>query len=234
MDRRGFVKVCAGSAALALVDWERMAVAASFESFPPAKLTNKFGAPLKGAEIPTNEAMVFSYPVAGVPCFLINLGERPVPSGQALKNEDGEYQWKGGVGPKGQFVAFVAICTHQLSYPQPEVSYLRYAAEGSELAGGPGKIVCCAHASVFEPGEGARVVSGPATMPLLPVSLVYDPVSDELSADGIMGMDYIKRFFNTFKGDLNARYGRGGYRLDVGNKTACVPLSQYSGAVPAC
>ncbi|MDD5389839.1 MAG: Rieske 2Fe-2S domain-containing protein [Gallionellaceae bacterium] len=234
MDRRGFVKVCAGGAALALANWDQMAVAANFESFPPAKLTNKFGAPLKGAEIPTNEAMVFSYPVAGVPCFLINLGDRPSQSDLALKNEDGDYKWKGGVGPKGQFVAFVAICTHQLSYPQPEVTYLRYAADVSGLAGAPGKIVCCAHASVFEPTEGAKVVSGPATMPLLPISLVYDPVSDELTADGIMGMEYIKRFFKTFKGDLNARYGRGGYRLDVGNKTACIPLSKYSEIVPAC
>lgn len=234
MDRRGFVKLCAGSAALAMADWNELVLAGGFESFPPAKLTNKFGAPLKASEITAKEAMVFSYPVAGVPCFLINLGDKSSKSNVPLKGEGGDYAWNGGVGPKGQFVAFVAICTHQLSYPQPEVSYLRFAAEGSELAGGPGKIVCCAHASVFDPTEGARVVSGPATLPLLPIRLVYDPVSDELAADGIMGMDFIKRFFSTYKADLNARYGRGGYRLDVGGKTACVPLSQYSGVVPAC
>lgn len=234
MDRRGFVKVCAGSAALALANWDRMAVAAGFEAFPAAKLTNQFGVPLKGGEIPTGEALVFSYPVAGVPCFLINLGDRPSKSKTALKNEDGDYQWQGGVGPEGQFVAFVAICTHQMSYPQPEVSYMRYAASGSELAGGPGKIVCCAHASVFDPADGARVVSGPSPMPLLPVSLVYDPISDELSADGIMGMGYIKRFFKTYKAELNARFGPGGYRQEVGGKTVCIPLSQYSGVVPTC
>lgn len=234
MDRRGFVKICAGSAALAMANWNETVLAGGFESFPAAKLTNKIGAPLKGAEIPTGEALVFSYPVAGVPCFLINLGDHPSKSDLTLKGEDGDYIWKGGVGPKGQFVAFVAICTHQMSYPQPEVSYLRYAAEGSEIAGGPGRIVCCAHASVFDPAAGASVVSGPATAPLLPVRLAYDPVSDELSADGIMGMAYIKRFFNTYKADLNARYGLGGYRIDVGNKTTCIPLSQYSGVVPAC
>ncbi len=234
MDRRGFVKVCAGSAALALANWDQAALAAGFEAFPAAKLTNKIGIPLKAAEIAVGEALVFSYPVMGVPCFLINLGNRPSKPNAAMKNEDGDYAWTGGVGPNSRFVAFVAICTHQMSYPQPEVSYLRYAAEGSELAGGPGKIVCCAHASVFDPAEGARVASGPATMPLMPIRLVYDPVSDELSADGIMGMNYIKRFFKTFKGDLNARFGPGGYRQEVGNKTACVPLSQYSGVVPAC
>lgn len=234
MDRRGFVKVCAGSAALALANWDQAALAAGFEAFPAAKLTNKIGIPLKASEIPVGEALVFSYPVMGVPCFLINLGNRPSKPDAAMKNEDGDYAWTGGVGPNGRFVAFVAICTHQMSYPQPEVSYLRYAAEGSELAGGPGKIVCCAHASVFDPAEGAKVASGPATMPLMPIRLVYDPVSDELSADGIMGMAYIKRFFKTFKGDLNARYGPGGYRQEVGSKSACIPLSQYSGVVPAC
>jgi arsenite oxidase small subunit len=234
MDRRGFVKVCAGSAALALADWDPMAVAADFEAFPAAKLTNKDGTPLKGVEVPTGEALVFSYPLAGVPCFLINLGDRPSQPNAALKNEDGDYSWPGGVGPKGQFVAFIAICTHQLSYPQPAVSYLRYAASGSELAGAPGRIVCCAHASVFDPTEGARVVSGPAPMPLLPVRLAYDPASDELSAEGVMGMAFIQRFFKNYKADLNARFGPGGYRQEVGERTACIPLSQYSGVVPTC
>jgi Rieske Fe-S protein len=229
------VKLCAGSAAMALANWDQhMAIAASFEAFPAAKLTNKLGAPLKGANIPTDEALVFAYPLAGVPCFLINLGDRPSKSNTALKNEDGDYQWQGGVGPKGQFVAFVAICTHQMSYPQPKVSYLRYAASGSELAGGPGRIVCCAHGSVYDPADGAKVVVGPTPMPLLPVSLVYDPVSDELSANGIMGMDFIQRFFKTYKADLIARFGPGGYRQEVGEKIACIPISQYSGIVPSC
>jgi len=226
--------VCAGSAAMALANWDRTAVAADFEAFPAARLTDQSGAPLKGADIPTNEALVFSYPLAGVPCFLINLGERPGLSNAALKNEEGDYQWPGGVGPRGRLVAFVAICTHQMSYPQPKISYLRYAAGGSELAGGPGRIVCCAHGSVYDPAAGARVVVGPAPMPLLPVRLAYDPASDELSADGMMGMAFIKRFFKTYKADLNARFGPGGYRQEVGGTTACIPISQYSGMVPAC
>lgn len=234
MDRRGFVKICAGGAALTLAGLERVVLASDFEAFPAASLTDKQGNPLKSSEIPGGEAWVFSYPFVGVPCFLINLGDRPAKISMALKNEEGDYTWKGGVGPKGNFVAFVAICTHQMSYPQPEVSYLRYAASGSELAGGPGKIVCCAHASVFDPAEGARVVSGQAPMPLLPVRLAYDAAKDELSATGIMGMEFVQRFFKTYKRDLNARFGPGGYRQEVGGKTVCLPLSQYSGVVPAC
>lgn len=234
MNRRRFVKLCAGGAAIALAHWDRIAAAADFETFPAAKLTDRSGSPLKAAHTPTGEALVFSYPLAGIPCFLINLGDRPGVPTAGLKNEEGDYPWQGGVGPSHQLVAFVAICTHQMSYPQPEVSYLRYAASGSELAGGPGEIVCCAHGSVFDPAAGAKVVLGPAPMPLLPVRLIYDPVSDELSADGMIGMDYIKRFFKTYKADLNARFGPGGYREEVGNTTACIPLSQYSGVIPAC
>lgn len=234
MDRRDFVKVCAGGAALAMANWNNLVLAGSFEAFPAAKLTNKIGIPLKATEIPTNEAMVFSYPVAGVPCFLINLGDKSGQATPGLDREGDKYNWAGGVGPHGQFVAFVAICTHQMSYPQQEVSYLRFADDGSELAGGPKRIVCCAHASVFDPSKGASVVSGPATFPLLPIRLAYDPVSDELSADGIMGMDFIKRFFSIYKRDLIAKYGPGGYRQPIEGKTIAMPLSQYSEAVPAC
>ncbi|NWG87262.1 MAG: Rieske 2Fe-2S domain-containing protein [Hydrogenophilaceae bacterium] len=211
-----------------------MVLAGGFEPFPAAKLTNKIGIPLKASEIPTNEALVFSYPMAGIPCFLINLGKN---SGKAIANLAGEnepYDYAGGVGPEGQYVAFVAICTHQMSYPQEEVSYLRFAAEGSEIAGAPQRIVCCAHASVFDPAQGGKPISGPATFPLLPVHLSYDPVSDELVADGIMGRDFIKRFFTTYKRELIAKYGPGGYRLPIEGKAAALPLSQYSAAVPAC
>lgn len=235
MDRRGFVKLCGGSAAaFALADWTHRAAAAEFEAAPPARLVDRGGVPLKAADIPVGEALVFAYPMAGVPCFLINLGDRAARSAAALHNDEGDYAWPGGVGPKGRYVAFVAICTHQMSYPQPEVSYLRYAASDSELAGAPGRIVCCAHASVFDPAEGARVTGGPAPMPLLPVRLAYAAASDGLTANGILGMAFVQRFFKTYKADLNARFGPGGYREAVGDATACVPLSGYSGSVPAC
>jgi len=234
MDRRGFVKLCSGSAAgLSLADWTHRAAAADFEAAPPARLVGGDGVPLKAADIPAGEALVFAYPMAGVPCFLINLGDRAAHPA-SMRNEDGDYAWPGGVGPGGRFVAFVAICTHQMSYPQPAVSYLRYAASGSELAGAPGRIVCCAHASAFDPAEGARVTGGPATLPLLPVRLAYDAASDGLAADGILGMAFVQRFFKTYKADLNARFGPGGYREAVGDTTACVPLSRYSGVVPTC
>lgn len=234
MDRRDFVKICAGGATLAMANWNNLVLAGGFDAFPAAKLVNKIGIPLKASEIPTNEALVFSYPVAGVPCFLINLGKDSGKTMAKMAGESEAYDYAGGVGPHGQYVAFVAICTHQMSYPQQEVSYLRFAAEGSEIAGAPKRIVCCAHASVFDPAQGAKPLSGPATFPLLPVRLIYDPVSDELAADGVMGMDFIKRFFGTYKRELIAKYGPGGYRQPIEGKTIALPLSQYSEAVPAC
>ncbi|MDD5366388.1 MAG: Rieske 2Fe-2S domain-containing protein [Gallionellaceae bacterium] len=234
MDRRDFVKVCAGGTALALANWDSLVLAGGFEAFPAAKLTNKIGIPLKATEIPTGEALVFSYPVAGVPCFLINLGKKTTKPKPGLRGESDEYNWAGGVGPHGQFVAYVGICTHQLSYPTQEVSFLRYAVDGSSVADAPNRIVCCAHSSVFDPVEGGRPVGGPATFPLLPVRLAYDPVSDEISADGIIGMEFIKRFMKTYKRDLIAKYGPGGYLQPVEGKAIAMPLSQYSEVVPAC
>lgn len=234
MDRRDFVKVCAGGAALAMANWDSLVLAGGFETFPAAKLTNKIGIPLKGQEILTGEALVFSYPVAGVPCFLINLGEKTTKANPKLTGEQDTYNWTGGVGPHGQYVAYVAICTHQLSYPTQDVSFLRYAPEVSSVAGAPNRIVCCAHSSVFDPTEGGKPVGGPATFPLLPVRLAYDPVSDELSADGIIGMDFIKRFIKTYKRDMIVKYGPGGYLQPVEGKAITMPLSEYSGAVPAC
>jgi arsenite oxidase small subunit len=192
------------------------------------------GSPLKASEVGLKEALVFAYPFNAVPCFLINLGER-VAHPQAMDStDDGVYSNPDGVGKGKHLVAFIAICTHQLSYPSPQISYIRYESEGSELAGKPGRIVCCAHGSVYDPAEGARKVSGPAPAPLLPVGLEYDPATDGLSATGIVGKEFIQRFFKNFKGDLIERYGPGVYRQSVGETTKAIPLSQYSAIVPAC
>src|SRR3569832_1899332 len=102
MDRRGFVKVCTGSAALASANWGRMAVASDFEAFPAAKLTAHSGVPLKGPPVPTSEALVFSFPLAGVPCFLIILGERPAGAGGTRGGGGGGERGRGGAGPEGQ------------------------------------------------------------------------------------------------------------------------------------
>lgn len=234
MDRRSFVKLCTGTVLAAGFAQSLRSYAGAIEDFAPAKLVGADGAPIKASAVGTEEAMVFAYPFNAIPCYLINLGQRTAHSQTLSSPDDGDYTNPAGVGKGHNLVAFVAICTHQLSYPTPQVSYLRYAASGSELAGGPGRIVCCAHGSVYDPADGAKKLSGPAPTPLLPVRLAWDPATDELTATGTVGQKFFQRFFKTFKGDLIERFGPGAYRQDVGPTAKTVLLSQYSGMVPAC
>ncbi|QEA12061.1 Rieske 2Fe-2S domain-containing protein [Comamonas flocculans] len=230
MDRRCFTQWCSGALlGPGLTGW-----AAALEDYPRTLLVHPDGAPLKATEVGTEEAMVFAYPLKGVPCYLINLGERSAATGPLASPDDGDYSNPPGVGPKGKLVAFVAICTHQLSYPTPAASYLRYAASGSELGGGPGRIVCCAHGSVYDPAHGAAPVSGPSQYPLLPVRLEHDAASDRLFATGAVGRNFFARFFQNFKGELIERHGPGVYRQEVEGDAVTVPLSTYSRLVPAC
>lgn len=233
MDRRGFVKLCAGSAAM-LVMGAQVAWATGFEDLPRTLLTDANGKAFKTAELGTHEAYVFHYPYKGVPCFLINLG-KPAAEGMRLNAEGtGDYDWPGGVGPQRNLVAYVAICSHQMSAPNKTASYLRYAKSGSELAGGESRIVCCAHASVFDPAQGAKVLGGQATYPLVPVRLEYDAANDTLAATGVAGLHLIQQYFKAYKRDLIEQFGAGVYREAVGDTSALQLLSQYSSMVPEC
>lgn len=230
MDRRDFTQWCTGALlAQGMASW-----AAPIEDYARIPLVHPDGSPLKASEVPPDEAMVFAYPLKGIPCYLINLGSKEATTQTLTSPDDGEYTNPPGVGPKGNLVAFVAICTHQLSYPTPVTSYLRYAASGSELGGGPGRIVCCAHGSVYDPAQGAMRVSGPTQNPLMPVRLAHDPATDELAATGAVGRKFFERFFQNFKGELIERFGPGVYRHNVEESSVAVPLSTYSRQVPAC
>lgn len=234
MDRRKFVQLCAGTAIAAACLPARRAFAAATTDFAPSLLTHPGGAPLKASEVGTSEALVFAYPYRGVPCFLINLGHRAVKTESLVSPDDGTYTNPPGVGPHANLVAFVAICTHQMSYPQPDASVIRYAATGSQQAGAPGRIVCCAHGSVYDPAAGASNVSGPSQHPLLPVRLAYDATRDTLTATGSVGAQFFERFFKTYKSDLIDRFGPGGYRQPAGDATQAVPLSKYSQTIATC
>lgn len=235
MERRAFVRLCAGTA-VAAACWRNLPTAAAdtIAARPPARLVKADGRPLRAADVGTTEALVFAYPYRGIPCFLINLGERRVQTQPLTAPDAASYVNPAGVGPHANLVAFIAICTHQLSYPQPDASVIHYAATGSQLAGAPGRIVCCAHGSVYDPAAGASNVSGPSRYPLLPVQLAYDPASDGLTATGSIGDTFFERFFNAYKSELIDRFGPGGYRQPVGDTTSAEPLSRYSATVPSC
>jgi arsenite oxidase small subunit len=232
MDRRGFVKLCAGSAAW-LAAGMRDARAGSYTDFPKVRLTDAQGAPLKASALANDEAYVFHFPFRSLPCFLIDLG-KPASGPQELTSESGSYTWPGGVGKNKSLVAYVAVCTHQLAYASKDGSQIRYAAGNSALAGRPGTIVCCAHASVFDPANGARREHGEARDPLLAVRLEYDSASDALYASGLAGMQLVERFFNTYKRELISEYGPGVYREPVGGTSAAVALSKYATSIGEC
>lgn len=230
MDRREFARCCAGCALFSGLGTR----AADVVDYPRARLVVASGAALKAADVPADQALVFAYPYAGVPCYLIRLADRAAKPRPLRSPDEGDYTTPAGVGPGGALVAFIAICTHQLSYPTPRVSHLRYAPEGSELAGDAARIVCCTHGSVFDPAAGGERVSGPAPAPLLPVRLQYDAEADTLTATGTVADKFLARFFAAYKGDLIERYGAGAYRRPVGDETAVQPLTAYSRRVTTC
>ena len=232
MDRRRFVKLCAGSTAW-LAAGVRVAHAGSYTDFPKVRLTDAQGAPLKASAVASDEAYVFHFPFRSLPCFLIKLG-KPAAGPQELTSESGSYTWPGGVGRDKNIVAYVAVCTHQLSYAARDGSQIRYAAGNSALSDRPGTIVCCAHASVFDPAAGARPLHGEARDPLLSVRLEYDSADDAVYASGLAGTQLVERFFQTYKRELISAYGPGVYREPVADTTAAVPLSKYASSVGDC
>jgi len=238
MDRRRFIKICAGSTAALALGVPRVWASEDYKEFENALLTDTSGSPIKASNLGSEEAYIFHYPYKGLPCFLINLGKASAINlplaGDPLVEGNSTYNWPGGVGKGSNLVAYVAICTHQISSPNKDVSYMRYAASGSKLAGGPGKIVCCAHGTIFDPAEGAKPVFGPATYPLLPIRLEYNSSEDSLMATGMAGHHLVDQYFKSYKRDLIKEFGPGVYREGVGSSTTTLLLSQYSASVPAC
>ena len=232
MDRREFVEICTVTAT-ALAAGNRSAFAEDVHEFPAVKLVDARGVMLKASDLVTRQAYVFHYPFRAVPCFLINLG-KTVTTPQQLSGENGSYLWPGGAGRHHNLVSYIAVCVHQLSYPNKAASVIRYAAEGSELTDKPRMIVCCAHGSVFDPAAGARNVRGPADRPLIPVRLEVDPMDDSVSATGVAANKLIDRFFQAYKADLIAEYGPGVYRQPVDATAKTVLLDEFSEVVAHC
>ena len=108
----------------------------------------------------------------------------------------------------GSIVAFSAICAHKLAYPTREVSFIRYQKDRSSTSGGA-VIHCCADHSVYDPAQGARVVSGPAPQPLAAIVLEHEPASDELVALGTVGAEQFDAFFGKYDVRLEFEYGPG-------------------------
>ncbi|MGH8669368.1 MAG: twin-arginine translocation signal domain-containing protein [Burkholderiales bacterium] len=205
MERRRFLQLC-GAAAAGLGS-ESLAADARPQLYARAKLLDAAGKPLRAAQVPANETLVFHYPYAATPCFLLNLG-RPAKAGATLKTADNQaYEWKGGVGAVRSVVAYSAICANKLTYPTRDISFISFRAEKGAGNKHANVIHCCSEHSQYDPAEGAKVVAGPAPQPLAAILLEHDAKTDELHAVGTLGGEMFNEFFQKYAFRLEMEHG---------------------------
>jgi arsenite oxidase small subunit len=233
--RRGFVKACGAVAACAAASAEPPGRPAfALENAPKLKLVDQTGKPIKAAALEPHVNYVFTYPYVSTPCLLLRLGAATPRDVERKDAQAASYVWPGGAGKDGAVVAYSAICAHAFTYDSKETSFLRYSKVRTRLTAHTEAITCCAHASVYDPAQGAKVVSGPAKFPLAAVQLDYDAATDQLTATGLVGTALFDEFFKAYRAELNAEYGRGAYRALVEGQTTVLPMTEYSKTVVHC
>ena len=225
MRRRIFLKTCA-AAAFAATPAFAVAADARPRYYARARLVHPDGKPVSARALPSHTNLVFHYPFAATPCFLLNLG-RHLEAGTTLKTAKAQsYQWQGGVGPEHSIVAYSAICAHKLSYPTRQVSFISYRAEKPRGGRGARVIHCCSEHSQYDPARGAAVISGPALQPLAAVLLDYDERADGLYAVGTLGGEMFDEFFSRFEFRLSMEFG-GKAGQPAGETCQVVELAKY-------
>jgi arsenite oxidase small subunit len=227
MQRREFLRFCAASAAAsAASSGPALAADAQPHLYGKARLVGADGEPLRAKAIPANRNLIFHYPYASTPCFLLNLG-RPAKASALLKTADNRlYEWRGGVGTQHSIVAYSAICAHKLTYPTRDISFISFRAEKSARNKYANVIHCCSEHSQYDPAEGGRVVAGPAPQPLAAILLEHDAASDELAAVGTLGGELFNEFFAKYEFRLALDNG-GGARNTVSGTTVVTELENY-------
>lgn len=227
MKRREFVKLCGSAIALVYANPNLLAQPSSKAvSYKKVLLVDKAGNPLKASALKTDAAYIFHYPYVGTPAFLINLGNSV--EAKIVSGAGSSYQWPGGVGAKKSIVAFSAICSHQFSYPSKSISFINYQVGKSKIAEKDRVIVCCAHQTVFDPKQGATVVSGPTKKPLTSILLEHDAKTDQLHAVATLGEEQYRDFFRAYKRDLIQAFGRGKAKQEVETNTKVISMEEYS------
>ena len=130
MERRDFLRFCAVSAATAAAG-PSLAADVRPQFYEKAKLIDADGRPLRARAVPAGRNLIFHYPYASTPCFLLNLG-RPAKGSAVLMTADKRpYEWRGGVGAQRSIVAYSAICAHKMTYPTRDISFISFRAEGA-------------------------------------------------------------------------------------------------------
>lgn len=225
MERRDFLKACAAGAA-GLGAAPVLAADARPHLYQRALLVDAKGQPLRTKAIPANRNLIFHYPYASTPCFLLNLG-KPAKASAQLKTADNQpYEWRGGVGAARSVVAYSAICAHKLTYPTRDISFISFRSETSARNRHGNVIHCCSEHSQYDPAEGAKVLAGPAPQPLAAILLEWDTAKDEIFAVGTLGGEMFNEFFSKYEFRL-ALEGDNAPRRPVQDRTAVVELENY-------
>jgi arsenite oxidase small subunit len=224
MERRDFLKACVASVAAG--GTPSLASDARPRLYQKARLVDDKGRPLLAKAIPANRNLIFHYPFASTPCFLLNLG-KPAQGAAGLKTADGAaYEWKGGVGAGRSIVAYSAICAHKLTYPTRDISFISFRAEKSARNKLGSVIHCCSEHSQYDPAQGGRVLAGPAPQPLAAILLEWNSSSDEIHAVGTLGGEMFGEFFAKYEFKLAMEHG-GAARQAVGGSCVVQELDNY-------
>ncbi|MCH9812568.1 MAG: Rieske 2Fe-2S domain-containing protein [Epsilonproteobacteria bacterium] len=241
MERRNFIKLLGAGAAVAVSPSMinttlRADDGTLFEAYEKVKLVDGLGKPIKASSLKKEVSYVFNYPHVGTPCLLIDMGA-PTEKNVNLKSEQGEsYIWKGGVGANSSIVAYSAICSHQLTHPTKNDSFIKYVPKNEKTMAyqNGGVIVCSSHLSAFDAGAGCKNLSGEAKQPLASIVLEHDSATDELYAVAVLGSDKFQDYFKSFKDELKEFYGgKRKAKKNIKDTTQLVELTEYTKEVIA-
>lgn len=228
MQRRDFNRLCSGLlAGAASLSGSALA---STQPFPRSALVYDDASPVTVDSLEPGTSCVFSYPYVTTPCFVVRLKS-------AAKQSD---NWQGGVGEDESVVAFSAICSHKMSHPAKPISHINFRADTLSFYDSNGQkqerdqlISCCSERSVYDPVNGAAVLSGPAPVPLAAIALSVNE-QGQLVATGSSGADQYERFLNKFGFRLAMEYGVTDIRARVGEQTVATLAQQFSSQQIRC
>lgn len=237
MKRRNFNRICT-SMVIAAGSTPSMLIAGNTKvSYQRSLLTNGSSDALKAEELIVGEPYLFFYPFVTTPCLLINLGT-PVPAAENSTDSP----WRGGIGTENSIVAYSAICSHKMSHPAKEISFINYrhdpityfSQEEGKSIEKAGLISCCSERSVYDPSQGAKVLSGPAPHPLAAIELEFDSTNGQLHATGSYGADMYDRFFEKFGFRASMEHKISEPKTLTDEKIAVQKLSEYTRQTIKC
>ena len=239
INRRDFTRICGSMIAGAVAGTHLPAVAEKRTPYTRAQLLDHNKQPVTAETLTTGEPYLFFYPFVTTPCFLIELGSSTSTSTLADRSGN-SYQWQGGVGPNQSVVAYSAICSHKMSHPAKEISFINYRHDEVSFFSHDGKsekrggvISCCSERSVYDPRDGARVLSGPAPQPLAAIEIEAND-NGELFATASYGGDMYERFFEKFGFRASIEHRVSDPKKLVGASATIHKVADYSSQTIKC